>query len=96
MSRYAARLRELEKRLAPPERPECRVVLWVHDDDPPRWAQAAIRPYHNSEGVTVVEWTRAQGTGELNAVVNWQRYSVTPDGCEPTEPAFTISLQGPE
>jgi hypothetical protein len=34
--------------------------------------------------------------GELNAVVNWQRYSVTPDGCEPTEPAFTISLQGPE
>ena len=76
------RLSRLERRLPVPEVQQ-RVVLWVmFDGDVPEWA---IQPHlPTNVSVPIVQWSRAPETGELSAVVSGQRYTVTPDGCEPS------------
>ncbi len=93
MSRYGARIRQLEAKLRPePERPLV-VVLWVmYDGEVPDWAEAALRPHLPTTGAVIVTWHQAPSTGELGAEVNGRWYIVTPDGCEPTEPPITFNL----
>ena len=90
MSSFTTRIRQLERQLRPAPEVRYHVTLWLRlDDEPPEWAQEAIRPHCNGADVSVVEWSHCPATGELAAQVGGQRYKVTPDGCEPTEPAFT-------
>jgi hypothetical protein len=70
MSRYTARLREREKRLAPPVRPEYSVVLWMQDDDPPEWATEAFRPYIPTDrGVDTLSRDWRARRGDRQAIV---------------------------
>lgn len=100
MSRYSARIRQLEKRLGPePQRPPV-VVLWLmFDGDVPAWATEAIRPYLPT-GDAIVMWHQAPSTGELGAEVNGRWYAVSEAGVErkgaPLSPnPFTLELDNP-
>ncbi len=70
MTRYAARLRQLEQKLAPPERAR---YISLHIEEPgsqpaPDWARAVIEPY--TDGGACVIWRGKAGDAAYFACVN--------------------------
>ena len=110
MSRYTARLKALEKRLAPPERPMGPIVVWTmaepvfgeEEFHPPAWAEEAIRPHMPTAGVVWVEWHESRQADGYAVTIDGQWYEVTEAGAVPTPAAipiapnpFTLPLDNP-
>jgi len=98
MNRYRSRIHALEAKLMPPERPQRPFVIWMitDTDDPPEWAEEAIRPHMPTDGrIAFVEWHQLKQTGEYCVDINGQWYSVTEAGAVPMELPITGTLDNP-
>ena len=98
MNRYRSRIHALEGKLMPSERSQRPFVVWMitDSDDPPEWAEEAIRPHMPTDGrIAFVEWHQSKQTGEYCVDINGQWYSVTEAGVVPMEPPITVTLDNP-
>ena len=98
MNRYRSRIHALEAKLMPPEGPQPVFVIWTitDTDDPPEWAEEAIRPHMPTDGrIAFVEWHQSQQADEYCVDINGQWYSVTEAGAVPMEPPITVTLDNP-
>lgn len=98
MNRYRGRIRALEARLMPSERSQPVFVIWTISDidDPPAWAEEAIRLHMPTDGrVAFVEWRQSKQTGEYCVDINDRWYSVSEAGVEPMDPPITVTLDNP-
>ncbi len=95
MSRYTARIRQLERQLRPVPTVGPVTFLVLLGGEPPEWAQAALEPYLPTDGVRMVTWHQAKGGGELTAEVEGRWYSVGEAGVQRIAPPFTFHLDDP-